>query len=50
LSVSEGFPGLAALWEEERLRRRDRNVDTPLTPPSSPSKQVAGNMLVSACV
>ena len=40
--MSEGFPGLAALWEEERLRRKDRNMDTPLTPPSSPSEQCGG--------
>ncbi len=39
-TVSEGFPGLAALWEEERQRRQARDIETHLTPPPSPSKAV----------
>ena len=31
-----GNPGLAALWEDERLRRRRLSFDEHLTPPGSP--------------
>ena len=33
-----GNPGLAALWEDERLRRRQLHLEENLTPPSSPGQ------------
>ena len=33
-----GFPGLAAIWDEERERRRVLGNDVPLTPPPSPPR------------
>ncbi len=39
---SGGFPGLAALWEEERGRRGVLGNDTPLTPPPSPPRTPTG--------
>ena len=34
--MSGGYPGLAAIWAEERQRRSMLNIDLPLTPPLSP--------------
>lgn len=34
--VSDGYPGLAAIWEEERQRRVALKIDDPLSPPPSP--------------
>ena len=31
-------PGLAALWEDERQRRRERGSDVDIAPPDSPGK------------
>lgn len=33
---SGGFPGLAAIWEEERERRRQLGLSSSLDPPLSP--------------
>ena len=33
-----GNPGLAALWEDERQRRRERGLDGELEPPASPGE------------
>ena len=34
-------PGLAALWEDERQRQRERGEDSQITPPDSPGKKQA---------
>ena len=34
--VSDGYPGLAAIWEEERQRRQALKIEEPLSPPPSP--------------
>jgi len=31
-------PGLVALWEDERIRRRQNGIEDPLTPPGSPPR------------
>ena len=31
-------PGLVALWEDERIRRRQNGIEDPLTPPGSPTR------------
>ena len=31
-------PGLAALWDDERQRQRERGEDSQITPPDSPGK------------
>ncbi len=41
---SGGFPGLAAIWEEERTRRRVLGIDTPLTPPPSPPRSPVSSL------
>lgn len=43
--MSEGYPGLTALWEEEKLRRQALEMDTSLSPPPSPGLQ--GRMAVA---
>lgn len=32
-------PGLAALWEDERQRQRERGEDSQITPPDSPGTE-----------
>ena len=38
IAVSDGYPGLAAIWKEERQRREALNIGDPLSPPPSPGK------------
>lgn len=39
LSMASGsYPGLIAIWEEEKQRRQVLGNDTPLTPPASPDR------------
>ena len=41
-SASGGYPGLAAIWEEERNRRQLLGLETVLTPPPSPGVKWEG--------
>jgi hypothetical protein len=40
-AVSDGYPGLAAIWKEERQRREALNIDDPLSLPPSPGNHRA---------
>lgn len=40
--VSDGYPGLAAIWEEERQRRQALKIEEPLSPPPSPGMEQTG--------
>ncbi len=45
-SVSGGYPGLTAIWEEERQRRIALDIDLPLSPPPSPGEHFSRHIII----
>ena len=47
--MSDGYPGLAAIWEEERQRRQALKIEEPLSPPPSAGMGQTQEQLQEMC-